>query len=212
MFNKRLPSPHDLVHRRTFLWVLLPTALEELPHLTGKSNRLSICGHHWSTSSRDLEHHRLVLLLLEWYLAGEYLYRKHPKSEYVGRLRLHHQCVVALARRVYDFWGQPSGTSDSSWSSGYGETRVRVNGCQPVLCQASTTPPINDNIRLSLWNQHYRITEEERKGDLNAASAAVEVQSEGDNLPPSNHRVGCRANEGTVTPSRRQTAAVYKQR
>ena len=50
-----------------------------------------------------------------------------------------------------------------------------------------------------------------RKRDLNAASAGVEIQSEGGNIPPSNPRVGCRANEGTATPLRRQAAIVRKE-
>jgi len=37
------------------------------------------------------------------------------------------------------------------------------------------TPPVNDNVCLSSWNQHDHTTEHQKKRDPNAASATVEV-------------------------------------
>ena len=63
---------------------MLPTNLEELPHLTGNPHRLSVFGHLRPTSSKYRERHRFILLFLERDLTGEGLHRKHCKGKYIG--------------------------------------------------------------------------------------------------------------------------------
>ena len=123
MFNKFLPSPHNLFHRRSFLGILLPTGLDDPPHPIGESYRLSIMRHLWSTPERDPEHYLFVLQSFERYLTGEDLDRKHRKGEYISRFRLHSRHPIPSGR-VYDFWGQPSGSSDGSRSHSNNKARV----------------------------------------------------------------------------------------
>ena len=83
-FDKPLPSPYYHIHRRSFLGVLLPTILKELPHLGGQSDFLGVSRHLRSTSPQDPEHHRFILLFSERDLAGENFHGEHRKGEHVS--------------------------------------------------------------------------------------------------------------------------------
>jgi len=75
VLNRPLQSPHNLFHSRSFLGILLPAALNELPHFTSKPYCLSVSRHLRSVSSCDAKHRCFVLLSFERHLTGEYFYR-----------------------------------------------------------------------------------------------------------------------------------------
>jgi len=84
IFSEPPPSLDNVFYCRTFLGILVPATPEELPYLGGEADRLRVSWHHHSTSSRDTEQNRFVLLSFKWYLTGEDLRRKHGKSEHVS--------------------------------------------------------------------------------------------------------------------------------
>ena len=163
---------------------------------------------------RDAKHHRLVLLSLERYLASKNLYHKHRKSEHVSNFGLHRLHGTSFANGSYDFGGQPPRTPNCSWSCCDSKAGVRIDKRQPILRQLSTSPLVDNDIRLSPQSQHDHTTEDNVETDLNAAIAAVEIQAgdQRDDLPLSNFHAGYQVNEGIPTPSRRQVATVRKKK
>lgn len=147
-FNKPLPLSHHHIHRRSLLGILLPAALEELPYLDSQADLPGVLRHLRSASRQDLEHDLLVLLPRKRDLSGENLNGQHRKGEYVGGFRLQHRYGVTFARRIHDFWGQPSGGPDGFRSRCDSETRAGIDRRQPVLSQASAAIPIDDDVRL----------------------------------------------------------------
>ena len=84
VLNKLPPFHHNLFHRGSVLGVLLPTALDELPHLASKPYHLSVSWHLRPTPLQDKVHYRFVPLPLERHPTGGDLHRKHREGKYVG--------------------------------------------------------------------------------------------------------------------------------
>lgn len=101
-------------------------------------------------------------------------------------------------RRVDSLRSWPSGDLDCV-------SGVEIEDCQPVICETSTTSPVNDNIRLSPRNQHGNWGPEIGRSQRQEYGVGI------DNPPPSNPHGGYRANEGTVVPSRRRAATAHEE-
>ena len=202
--NELLPSPHNILHRGSFLWILPPTALEEIPDLSCKAYRLGVPRHLRSTSLRNAVRDLIVLLSLERYLTGEDFHCEHRKGQHVISFRLHDRYGASFARGGYDFRGKPSGGPNGSWGCGNSETRVRVDERQPVFRQTSATPLIDDDVGLSARNQHDRTTNGAKREERTMPH--VLQRDRGEDLPPLNHHAQCPDYEGTPVPSLRRTA------
>jgi hypothetical protein len=161
--NEPLPFLYNLLHCWSFLRDLLPTTLEKLPHLSGKTQHLSVLRHLWSTSTYNVENNCFIPLFLERNLTGEDLHRKHPKREHISSFRLRRRDFISFPSGGDDFWSQPPGGPNGSWGTGRdSETGVRVDGRQPVLRQTRITLAVNDDVCLSQQSQRDGIAKRRR--------------------------------------------------
>jgi hypothetical protein len=127
--DELLPSPHNFLHGRSFLRILLPAFFKELPDLSSEPKFLKVLRHLRPASSRNVKRSGFALHPFEGYLAGEDLHREHPESEYVCSLGLHYQRTRPPANGGYDLGGQPSRGSSVAWGSSEIEFRVGVDRC-----------------------------------------------------------------------------------
>jgi len=148
--RETLPLLHNLVYRRSLRRILVPTLLEELPHLGGETDLLSVLRQRGPTSFNYPSRSSRVTLPFERALASEHLDDQHRQSENVGIFGLHDHNGRVMSW-FNDLWSEPPHVSTSGFSCG--EVDAKVDGGKPVIRQPNAPERIDENVRLRDQNR-----------------------------------------------------------